>query len=68
MFVYLDRIARGFVALHLINSRTGLLYVERCGRMPDSPSCDPGSNPSLLPFRKLGIFVLSTDAPVDSTV
>ena len=26
----------------------------------------PGSNPPLLPFRKLGIFVLSTDALVDS--
>ena len=25
----------------------------------------PGSNPSLLPFRRLGIFVLSIDAPVD---
>ena len=26
----------------------------------------PGSNPPLLPFRRLGIFVLSIDAPVDS--
>ena len=26
----------------------------------------PGSNPPLLPFRRLGIFVLSSDAPVDS--
>ena len=25
----------------------------------------PGSNPPLLPFRRLGIFVLSIDAPVD---
>ena len=25
-----------------------------------------GSNPSLLPFRRFGIFVLSIDAPVDS--
>ena len=25
-----------------------------------------GLNPSLLPFRRLGIFVLSIDAPVDS--
>ena len=25
-----------------------------------------GSNPPLLPFRRLGIFVLSIDAPVDS--
>ena len=28
----------------------------------------PGSNPSLLPFRRLGIFVLSIDALVDSAV
>ena len=28
----------------------------------------PGSNPTLLPFRRLGIFVLSIDAPVDSAV
>ena len=28
----------------------------------------PGSNLSLLPFRRLGIFVLSIDAPVDSAV
>ena len=28
----------------------------------------PGSNPPLLPFRRLGVFVLSIDAPVDSAV
>ena len=28
----------------------------------------PGSNPALLPCRRLGIFVLSIDAPVDSAV
>ena len=28
----------------------------------------PGSNPSLLPFRRLCIFVLSIDAPVQSAV
>ena len=28
----------------------------------------PVSNPPLLPFRRLGIFVLSIDAPVDSAV
>ena len=27
-----------------------------------------GSNPSLLPFRRLGIFILSIDAPVHSAV
>ena len=26
----------------------------------------PGSNPTLVPFRRLGIFILSVDAPVDS--
>ena len=29
---------------------------------------NPGSNPPLLQFRTLGIFVLSIDAPVDSAV
>ena len=29
---------------------------------------NPGSNPSLLPFRRLGMFVLSIDAPVRSAV
>ena len=28
----------------------------------------PSSNPTLLPFRRLGIFVLSIDTPVDSDV
>ena len=28
----------------------------------------PGSNPPLLPFRRVGIFVLSNDTPVDSAV
>ena len=29
---------------------------------------NPGSNPPLLPFRILGIFVLFIDAPVNSIV
>ena len=36
--------------------------------MPDSQSREPGSNPTLLPFRRLGIFVLSIAVPVDSAV
>ena len=28
----------------------------------------PGSNPPLLPFQRLGIFVLPIDTPVDSAV
>ena len=35
-------------------------------RTPNQVS--PGSNPPLVPFRILGIFVLSIDAPVDSAV
>ena len=36
--------------------------------MPDSQSrlVSPGSNPPLLPFRRLAIFVISIDVPVDS--
>ena len=32
--------------------------------MPDSQSSEPGFESPLLPFRRLGIFVLSIDAPV----
>ena len=39
----------------------GSSVVERRARNQVSP----GSNPPLLPFRKLGIFVLSIDAPVE---
>ena len=42
----------------------GSSVVERRTRNQVSP----GSNPPLLPFRRLGIFVLSIDAPVDSAV
>ncbi len=38
------------------------------GRMPDSQSSEPGFESPLLPFRRLGIFVLSIDAPVESAV
>ena len=36
--------------------------------MPDSQSIMPGFESPLLPFRRLGIFVLYIDAPVDSAV
>ena len=42
----------------------GSSVVERRTRNQVSP----GSNPPLLPFLRLGIFVLSIDAPVDSAV
>ena len=42
----------------------GSSVVERRTRNQASP----GSNPPLLPFRRLGIFVLSIDALVDSAV
>ena len=38
------------------------------GRMPDSQSSEPGFESPLLPFRRLGIFVLSIDTPVNSAV
>ena len=44
--------------------KRGSSAVERRTRNQVSP----GSNPALLPFRRLGIFVLSIDAPVDSAV
>ena len=47
------------------NVERGSSVVERRTRNQVSP----GSNPPLLPFRRLGIFfVLSIDAPVDSAV
>ena len=50
--------------LHHIFVERGSSVVERQTRNQVSP----GSNPPLLSFRRLGIFVLSTDAPVDSAV
>ena len=42
----------------------GSSVVERWTRNRVSP----GSNPPLVPFRRLGFFVLSIDAPVDVSV
>ena len=50
---------------------TNLRFVERGGSAVECRThnlVSPGSNPPLLPFRRLGIFVLSIDAPVDSAV
>ena len=44
----------------LLNVERGSSVVERRTRNQVSP----GSNPSLLPFRRLGIFVLSIDGPL----
>ena len=47
------------------------MYVERGSSVVECRSrnqVSPGSNPPLLPFRRLGTFVLSIDAPVDSAV
>ena len=47
------------------------LHVERGSSVVECRTrnqVSPGSNPSLLPFRRLGIFVLSIDALVDSAV
>ena len=46
-------------------------YVERGSSELESRTRNQGSsgsNPPLLPFRRLCMFVLSIDAPVDSTV
>ena len=46
-------------------------YVERGSSVVERRTrsqVSPGSDPPLLPFRRLGIFVLSIDAPVDSAV
>ena len=56
------------------NSRGYNYYVNTVERGSSVVECrtrnqvSPGSNPALLPCRRLGIFVLSIDAPVDSAV
>ena len=40
--------------------------VKLSGRKPDSQSREPWFESPLLPFQKLGIFVLSTTPPVSS--
>ena len=47
------------------------LYVESGSSVVECRTrnkVSPGSNPPLLPFGRLGIFLLSIDAPVDSAV
>ena len=44
------------------------LTIERSSSVAKCRTCNqvsPDSNPPLLPFRRLGVFVLSIDAPVD---
>ena len=53
-----------YVLLLLIRVEHGSSVVQCRTRNQVSP----GSNPSLLPFQRLGIFVLSIDAPVQSAV
>ena len=52
------------VWMHACMVERGSSVVERRTRNLVSA----GSNHSFLPFRRLGIFVLSIDAPVDSAV
>ena len=42
------------------------LWQSNTGRMPDSQSRESGVEPPLLPFRSLGIFILSTTPPGSS--
>ena len=47
------------------------VYTERGSSMVECRTrnqVSPGSNPPLVPFGRLGIFLLSIDAPVDSAV
>ena len=53
-------------------SRLGHVSFVECGSSAvecrTSNQVSPGSNPPLLPFRRLGIFVLSIVVPVDAVV
>ena len=54
-----------------INSYLRTISVERGSSVEECRTrnqVSPGSNPPLIPFRRLGIFVLSIDVPVDSAV
>ena len=55
----------------LTNSQLVAYFMERGSSAEERRTrnqVSPGSNPPLVPFRRLGIFVLSIDAPVDSAV
>ena len=52
------------ISINILVKERGSSVVERRTRNQVSP----GSNPPLVPFRRVGIFVLSIDAPFDSAV
>ena len=59
--------------MEMFTPERGLRAMERCSSAVECRTrnqVNPGSNPPLLllPFRRLGILVLSIDAPVDSVV
>ena len=59
------------VDIELMTRRFGVTIVERGSSVVECRTRNresPDSNPSLLPFQNLGIFVLSTDAPFHSAV
>ena len=59
-----------FVSRHHANIYN-MVLVERGSSVVECRTrnrVSPGSNPPLLPFRRLDIFVLSTVVPVDSAV
>ena len=63
-------VVRHAVWLRAMNPGT-VFFVERgdsAVKCRTRNQVSPGSNPPLLPFRRLGIFVLSIDVPVDSAV
>ena len=61
----------GIITRHFVFKHTRLksiVYLERGSSVVEwrTRHQSPGSNPPLLPFRRLGIFVLSIDTPVHS--
>ena len=60
-----------YVKVHYVKVHYDRLFMERGSSVVECRTrnqVSPGSNPPLVPFRRLGIFVLSINAPVDSAV
>ena len=66
-----ENVGTKWARVWLVHQNWLLFYVERGSSAVECRTrnqVSPGSNPPLLPFRRLGIFVFSIDAPVDSAV
>ena len=64
----------GVIQYSLVGSECSEIHEHSVERGSSVVECrtrnrvSPGSNPPLVPFGRLGIFLLSIDAPVDSAV